>query len=263
LKRIEFWLEHGLLQYHFGALEIENANDIKLQVDALERAMTLLPLMGRVHAELARVYALSGRGTESLPLIERAFELEPEFAGRFYEIRADVRVALGDFDQAFRDIQIAEALLHRNKDESERITLKVSAVRKRIETIRREAEDRRVQDLRRQVAAEAARREPPRTIAPPPPPVPEGLITYQIEARSIVEVVDAIYPDYPEALRKAGTKGTIALQLALGPDGKVTTVRVANSQAAALNEATSAAVKKWVFKPGPRSLRLLITYALQ
>ncbi|MBI4474116.1 MAG: TonB family protein [Acidobacteria bacterium] len=255
--------DHGLLQYHFGALETENAKDIESQAQALERALKLLPLMGRAHSELARVYALTGRAPDSFPLLDRAFELEPEFADRYFEIRADVNVALGRFDEALHDIQIADILPHTGKEAAERVSLKVAAVRKRIETIRREAEDRRLQELRRQVSAEVARREPPPKPAPPPPPVPEGVITYQIEARAIIEVVDATYPEYPEELRKAGTKGNIALNVTVGADGNVASATIAHSQAPALNASTIEAVKKWVFKPGNRSIRLIMTFALQ
>jgi hypothetical protein len=55
--------DYGLVQYHFGVLDIQDKKDIQAQVSALERAVPLLPLMGRVHAELARVYTLSGRQT--------------------------------------------------------------------------------------------------------------------------------------------------------------------------------------------------------
>lgn len=254
---------NGLVQYHFGAMESQDKKDIGLQAAALERGVQLLPLMGRMLAELARVYALNGEAEKSLPLIARALELEPEFADHFYEIRSGVHIALGQFEAAFRDIRIAEVLPHVDRAQVERFSVKVTAIRKKIESTRREIEEQRMQQLRREVGAEAARREPPPKLAPPPPPVPAGSISYQIEARSAIEVVETAYPDYPEALRKSGKAGRIALQVELGPDGHVKSATVANSQLAELNTATVEAVKKWSFKPGNRSFRLIVTYSLQ
>src|SRR6185436_17143899 len=102
--------DNGLVQYHFGAIEVQEKKDVQSQTVALERAVQLLPLMGRAHGELARVYTLIGQAEKALPLVARALELEPEFADRFYEIRANVRVALGQLDQAFHDINIASEL---------------------------------------------------------------------------------------------------------------------------------------------------------
>jgi TonB family protein len=255
--------EYGLVQYHFGAIEIQDSKDVQAQVAALERAVRLLPLMGRAHAELARVYTLSGQAEKAMPLIAKAFELEPEFADRFFEIRADTNVALGQTDRAFRDINIAAALPHGDKAATEHYVLKISAVRKKIETARREADDRRLEQIRREVAAEVERREPPRPAAPPPPQVPPGRIDYQIEARVPIEVLETVYPDYPEDLRKRGSTGTIALRVDVGPDGKVKAVSVASSRLPDMDTPTVEAVKQWTFKPGNRSFRLIFTYLLQ
>src|SRR6185503_13372858 len=46
--------DYGLVQYHFGAMEVTEKKDIESQVAALERAVQLMPLMGRAFAELAR-----------------------------------------------------------------------------------------------------------------------------------------------------------------------------------------------------------------
>ena len=53
--------DYGLVQYHFGALDIQDKKDMQAQLTALERAVQLLPLMGRAHAELARLYTLNGQ----------------------------------------------------------------------------------------------------------------------------------------------------------------------------------------------------------
>jgi TonB family protein len=255
--------ESGLVQYHFGAMEAQDKKDVQTQVAALERAIQLLPLMGRAYAELARAYALNGQAEKALPNVTRAIELEPEFADHFYAIRADVHVAIGRFDQAFHDINVAATLPHTDRSAVERYVLKINDVRKKIETARREIDDRRLEQIRREIAAEAARREPPPKPAPPPPPVPSGTISYQIETRAPIEVLDAIYPDYPEALRKKGAAGTIALRVDVGPDGKVKTAAIAISQLPDLNAATLEAVKKWSFRPGNRSIRVIVTYSLQ
>src|SRR5439155_12798317 len=140
---------------------------------------------------------------------------------------------------------------------------KINDIRKKIENARREIDGRRLEQIRSEVASEAARREPPPKPTPPPPPVPTGAISYQIEARAPIEVVESIYPDYPEALRKKGAAGAIALRVDVGPDGKVKTAAIASSAVPDLNTATVDAVKKWSFKPGNRSIRLIVTFSLQ
>src|SRR5437762_1447011 len=255
--------ENGLVQYHFGAMELQDKKDIQAQVAALERAVELLPLMGRAQAELARVYALNGQTEKSLPAIAKALELEPEFADHFYEIRADAEVALGQSDRALRDINVAADLPHPSRPETERYAVKISSIRRKIENARREIDQRELDQLRKEVRAEAERREPPPQPSAPPPPVPEGRISYSIESRAPLEVLDAVYPDYPEALRKKGAAGDITLRVDIGPDGTVKTAAVAASQIPDLNNAALEAMKKWSFKPGNRSIRVVLTFALQ
>ena len=252
-----------LVQYHFGALEVQEQKDVQAQVAALERAIKSLPLMGRAFAQLARVYALSGQAEKSLPLVAKAIELEPEYADRFYEVRADVHLALSKSPEALRDINIASELPHLDRSAIERFSLKTSAVRRRIEAARREADYKELEALRREVRTEAERREPPPKPTPPPPPAPAGIISYQIEARAPIEVVDAIYPDYPEDLRRKGAVGSIIVQVDIGPDGKVKSASIANSQLPDLTKTTLDAVKKWSFKPGNRSIRVVLKFALQ
>ena len=255
--------ENGLVQYHFGAMELQDKKDIHSQVAALEHAVQLLPLMGRAYAELARVYTLDGQAEKSAPAITKALELEPEYADHCYEIRAEAEVALGQSDRAVRDMNIASDLPHPDRSAVERYVLKVSAIRKKIENARREIDARQLEEIRQQTRAEAERREPPPKPTAPPPPVPEGSIGYEIETRAPIEVLETVYPDYPEALRKKGTTGVIALRVDVGPDGKVKTAAVANSQVPDLNNATLEAIKKWSFKPGNRSIRVVIKFSLQ
>lgn len=255
--------EYGLVQYHFGAMEIQEKKDVQSQVAALERAVQLLPRMGRAFAELARVYALDGQAAKGLPLIAKAIELEPESADHFYEIRADVHLALGESAEALKDINLASDLPHADRSAVERYNLKTGAIRRRIEAARREVDLRELEQLRSELRAKANEIEPPPKPQPPPPPVPGGSISYEIETRAPIEVVEAVFPDYPETLRSKGTAGTITLQVAIGADGKVTAATIAGSQLQDLNNATLAAVKKWVFKPGNRSIRLVLKFSLQ
>jgi TonB family protein len=255
--------DHGLVQYHFGAMEVQDRKDIQAQILALERATQMLPLFGRAHAELARVYARNDQPDRAFPVIARALELEPEFGDRFYEIRSDINVAAGRFEEAFRDINIAAALPHSDRASVEAFVVKISSVRRKIENARRGVDDVRLAEIQRQVRSEAELREPPPKPSPPPPPIPAGRITYEIEARAAIEVVEAIYPDYPEPMRKSGSAGAITLSVAVGPDGKVKTASIASSQLPDLNTATLNAVKKWSFRPGNRTIRLIITYSLQ
>jgi len=219
--------------------------------------------MGRAQAELGRVYALNGQTEKSLPAIAKAVELEPEFADHFYDIRADVEVALGQSARALRDMNIAADLPHSSRSETERYVVKISSIRRKIENARREIDQRELDQLQKQVRAEAERREPPPQPSVPPPPVPEGRISYSIESRAPLEVLDAVYPDYPEALRKKGTAGAITFRVDIGPDGTVKTAAVAASQIPDLNNGALEAMKKWSFKPGNRSIRVVLTFALQ
>jgi TonB family protein len=254
--------DDGRVQYHFGAMEVQDKKDIQSQIAALERAIQLLPLMGRSFAELARVYALNDQAEKSLPLIAKAVDLEPEYADHFYEIRADVYVALGQFSQALHDINFAADLPHADRSVMSHYNLKISDVRKRIEAARRAVDSKELEALRAEVRAEANDREPPPKPAPPPPPVPDGSISYSIETRSPIEVVDAVYPDYPEALRRKGAVGTVTVQVDIGVDGKVKTASIVSSQLPDLNKATLDSLKQWSFKPGNRSIRLILKFAL-
>jgi TonB family protein len=56
--------------------------------------------------------------------------------------------------------------------------------------------------------------------------------------------------------------GTIALRVDVGPDGKVKTAAVATSQLPDLNNAALDAIKKWTFKPGNRTIRVVFKFSL-
>ena len=124
-------------------------------------------------------------------------------------------------------------------------------------------DQRKRDEMQQEARAEAKRREPPPKPSAPPPPVPEGRISYSIETRAPLEVLETVYPDYPEALRKKGAAGDIIIRVDIGPDGSVKIAAVASSQIPDLNSAVLQAVKKWSFKPGNRSIRIVLTFALQ
>ena len=112
--------------------------------------------------------------------------------------------------------------------------------------------------------------QPPHPDPPQPPaPIPAGQINFEIASTSTIEVVDTVYPDYPEDMRKLGKAGRISLRVTIGPDGKVRSAVVSNSQLPQLNAATVDAAMKWTFKvpprprPAPVSITLTFTYALQ
>jgi TonB family protein len=254
--------DNGLVQYHFGAMETQDKKDIAAQVAALERGVQLTPLMGRAFAELARVYALNGQPEKSLPLVAKAITLEPEFADQFYAIRSDVHLALGQPPEALRDINIASDLPHVDRSTVERYVLKIAAVRKRIEAARREKDLNELEALRSQVRTQAEEREPPPKPTPPPPPVPGGNVSFEIETRAPIEVVDSVFPDYTEALRRKGVSGIVSVQVDIGADGKVKTASIVKSEIEDLNKASLDAVKKWSFKPGNRSIRVVLKFSL-
>jgi TonB family protein len=260
--------EIGLVQYHFSALELQNERDVAAQAAAADRARQMLPLLGRAHAELARLYVLTGKAEQALPLLDAALAREPEFADHFYQIRAETLLALGRHDDAFQAMNHAAALPHSDKEASERYSAAVLGFRRKIESARRDADDQRLQRLRNEVVAEVRQREP----LPPPPapaaPVPEGRINYQIEARVALEVMQVVYPEYPEAMRRAGTTGNVTLAVIVAANGSVASATVVNSALPALNAAVVDAVKRWTFNPAQRAgttrtLRIVFSFLLQ
>ena len=62
------------------------------------------------------------------------------------------------------------------------------------------------------------------------------------------EAITRVAPNYPEAARKAGTQGTVILNVLVDRDGKVADTRIASS-VPGLDDAAAAAVRQWRFKP--------------
>ncbi|HEX4997204.1 MAG TPA: TonB family protein [Terriglobia bacterium] len=238
----------GLAQFHFGSVEVDSPPDlIAAQALGLERAVAKFPLLGRAKAELARVYTLQGRAADALPLIEAAIAEEPEFADHFYDIQAQALVALRRLDDAYRAIKTSAALPHIEEKVDTIYEQKIKTLGERVETIRRNAEAERVEQIRRQVDQAVDLTEPP----PPPPPPPEptrvGNMSYTIESIADVSVINKTYPEFPRVLLDNGVGGTITFEVTVGPDGRVTRVEAVKSDLPELNNSTAASLRRWTF----------------
>jgi len=239
----------SLLQYHFGSIETSDGRVQTLQLEALERAQRLLPLMGRVNAELARVLTLIGEPSEALPLLDKAVAMEPEFADRFYMLRVGALLSMRQYDESRRVAAIAVALPHGDRASASLFEEKLALVERTIRDLNDAADRVKVDDLRAAIEAEALRREPPKPPTPPPPPDRAGQVNYEFEATNPVEILTKEYPDYSDALVKRGKTGKVTLQVKVGVDGKVTSATVTDSQIPEMNAETTASVGKWTFKP--------------
>ena len=247
--------DHGLVQYHFGSIETQDARIVAKQIEALERAVKLLPWMGRAHAELARVLTIGFQAEEALLSLDRAVALEPESADRFYILRAESFMALRRFDEASKAAKLALALPHADRAATSTFNQKLVMLNERIQEIQIASERLQVDQLRESIAAEATRREPVRPPPPPPEPMRAGQIDYKYEATNAVEILKSVLPDYADPLVKVGKTGKITLQVNIGVDGVVSNATVTDSQLPEMNAATVAAVKKWTFKPLVRAGR--------
>jgi len=143
--------DRGLVQFHFGSIASSDGGVVESQVQALRRAVQLLPLMGRAHAELARVLLLTGRADETLPLLDRAVSLEPEFADRFYLLRAECLLALHRYDESSRIARFAGTLPHADRASATLFDKGIALVDKKIQDIRDAAEQLKVEELRTSV----------------------------------------------------------------------------------------------------------------
>jgi TonB family protein len=239
--------DSGLVAFHLGSIETKTPADVELQVRALERAKELLPRLGRARGQLARVYALAGNGEAGLAELDRALELEPEYADEMYVARAEAYLALARYGDANRAMQTAAALPH--ADASQNYTFKASEMARRVEQTRRDADSRRLQEIRTEVAARVAEREPPPPPPPPPPPERFGSIQYSMQSTREVKILNAPLPVYANALVQKGAAGRMDIDMAVGADGKVTQVTVISSEIPEMNAATVDALKKWTFAP--------------
>jgi TonB family protein len=239
--------DSGLVAFHLGSIETKTPADVELQVRALERATELLPRLGRARGQLARVYALAGNGQEALAQFDRALELEPEYADEMYVARAEAYLALARYGDANRAMQTAAALPH--ADASQNYTFKASEMVRRVEQTRRDADNRRLQEIRAEVAARVAEREPPPPPPPPPPPERFGSVQYSMQSTREVRILNAPLPVYANALVQKGAAGRMDINMAVGADGKVTQVTVISSEIPEMNAATVDVLKRWTFAP--------------
>jgi TonB family protein len=257
----------GLVQFHTGSVETKNSEDLQLQARALERAITLLPRLGRAYGQLARVNILLGKAETTLTQVERAIELEPEYADQFVMIRAEALLSLGRFGESAATARTASSLPH--ADTSADYELKSAEIARRAEEARRELEGRQVERIRDQVRAIVNEREPP-VVAPPPverPPVLSGKIEYNVQATRQLSIVDAPLPIYGDSLVEKSATGRITIRVTIGPDGKVTQASIVDSQLQEMSTSTLDAVKKWAFSPAAGrpavEARIIFTFSVQ
>lgn len=59
-------------------------------------------------------------------------------------------------------------------------------------------------------------------------------------------------PEYPEALKREGGTGVVAVTIVIDEKGAVTSAAVAKSSNSGFNDAALEAVKKWKFKPAQK-----------
>jgi TonB family protein len=256
----------GLVLFHFGSIETKAPEDLELQARALARAAELLPRLGRVRGQLARVQTLTGKSEQALEELDRALELEPEYADGFSLIRAEALLALNRYGDANRAAAMGAALPH--LDKSVDYDFKSSEMARHIEEVRRDVEGRRVEQIRREVEALAKQRDPaPPPPPPPPPPERFGKIDYNVQAARQINIVDAPLPVYANALVQKGAAGDITVRVTIGADGKVTQAAIVSSQLQEMNNATLAAARKWTFKvpagAAPLQARIVFRFSIQ
>ena len=257
----------GLVQFHAGSIETKTPEDLQLQAQALDRAIALLPRLGRAHGQLARVNTLLGKGETALPQIERALELEPEYADQFLMIRAETLLSMNRFGESAAAGLTASHLPH--SDMTIDYEAKGAEIVRRAEQARRELEGRQLQRIRDQVQAIVQEREPP---VPPPPPVerpPElfGRIEYNVQSSRQLSIVNAPLPLYSNTLVQKRATGRITVRVTIGPDGKVTQASIVDSQLQEMNASTLDAAKKWTFAPSTgraaAEARITFTFSVQ
>jgi len=257
----------GLVQFHTGSVETKNPEDLQLQAAALERAIALLPRLGRAHAQLARVSTLQGKPEAALAEIDKALALEPEYADQFLMIRSETLLSLNRFGESATAAQVAANLPH--LDATTDYDRKSVEMVRRSEEARRELEGRQLQRIRDEVQAIVVQREPQ---PPPPPPVtrpPElfGKIDYSVQSTRQLSIVNAPLPIYPDSLIQKSVTGKITVRVTIGPDGKVTQASIADSGLAEMSTSTLEAAKKWTFTPAagrpPVDARITFTFSVQ
>ncbi len=266
--------ESGLAHYYLGTLEPETAEDRRVQIVALERAVELMPRSGRARAELGWLYVLDERPGAALPLVDRALELEPELGDRFYEILAEAWMRLGDYEAAGESIQIAASLPHSDLSLLERYDRLVPEFYRKMESHRRLGEAERVEALRREVEAISDRVDP-RPFPVPEAPAPVGRISYSISSGRTQGVTpppirESPMPDYAPDLRRRGVEGRVVVEVDLDRRGRIADLRILSSEDPELSALAVDALGRWLFDPARRgfesteySFRLTLTFYLE
>jgi TonB family protein len=153
------------------------------------------------------------------------------------------------YDEAKQIAEIAAASPHINRGVN--YNSRASEFSRRVDEARRQAEARRLAEIRAEVAVRVAEREPPPPPPPPPPPERFGEIQYEVQSRTLTEVLTAVLPSYPDALVQKGVSGSITLQVTVGVDGRVSAASIAGSKIPEMNASTLDSVRKWTFRPAP------------
>ena len=83
--------------------------------------------------------------------------------------------------------------------------------------------------------------------APPPPPPPPEPVRVGGNIQAPTKVTD-VEPRYPPVAQAARVQGVVILEAVIGPDGRVTDVKVLRS-VPLLDEAAIEAVRQWTYTP--------------
>jgi protein TonB len=73
-------------------------------------------------------------------------------------------------------------------------------------------------------------------------------LVQQSEFAQAAKLVSKVEPEYPALARQAGVAGTVVLEVTIGEDGKVQTVRNRSGHPL-LTAAAIAAVRQWIYSP--------------
>ena len=72
------------------------------------------------------------------------------------------------------------------------------------------------------------------------------------------KLITRVEPDYPETLKRLSIGGTVRLQVTISPKGNVETVALLGGNPI-LSESAEAAVKRWIYTPGPSRTTLEVS----
>lgn len=266
--------ELPMVHYHFGLLDAANPQERGAQIASLERAIDLMPLMGRAYSELGRLYVETGRPDDAIGMAEQAIALEPEFADRAFEVIMDAQVDLGNPEAATAAAQTSATLPHSDPATLEHYESLAPELYRRLEAIRRAADSDRLEELRREVEALANQ------VDPRPEPVtggalPFGLVHYDVslappDGVSEPQLFSGALPEYSPDLRRRRIQGQVTLDVDLDRQGRVAGTRIRSSDDEALSMAVLEALGRWRFDPARRneesvefSFLLTFTFDLQ